>query len=137
MPQDIHHDVLQLTSPTSHKLSQECLSIRAITLTRRQGDKYTDNVKQVSYTYTNGKFTLSTASTITTLTGADGVITLPDGSLIVGGEGSIWKINPNTGAKQMANPGGVSYLTTLPTTTRKTSSGPLAITLLLPCQRSH
>ncbi len=65
-----------------------------------------DNVKQVPYTYTNGKFTLSTASTITTLTGADGVITLPDGSLIVGGEGSIWKINPNTGAKQMANPGG-------------------------------
>jgi hypothetical protein len=65
-----------------------------------------DNVKQVSYTYTNGKLTLSTGSTITTLAGADGIVTLPDGSLIIGGEGTTWKVNPKTGTNQTANPGG-------------------------------
>jgi hypothetical protein len=65
-----------------------------------------NNVNQVAYSYTNGKLTLSTSSNITTLAGADGIVTLPDGSLIVGGEGTIWKVNPKTGAHQPANPGG-------------------------------
>jgi hypothetical protein len=65
-----------------------------------------ENVKQISYTYTAGKFTLGTASTITTLPGADGILTLSDGTLIVGGEGTMWKVNANTGASQPANPGG-------------------------------
>src|SRR5205807_5227507 len=51
-----------------------------------------DNVKQVAYTYTAGKFTLGAISTITTVLGADGIVTIPDGSLIIGGEGATWKV---------------------------------------------
>jgi streptogramin lyase len=63
-------------------------------------------VRQVAYTYAAGKFTLGAISTITTVLGADGIVTTPDGSLIVGGEGTTWKVNPKTGTFQKTNPGG-------------------------------
>jgi hypothetical protein len=65
-----------------------------------------DNVKRVAYSYSAGKFTIGTISTITTVLGADGIVTVPDGSFVVGGEGTTWKIDGKTGATQRTNPGG-------------------------------
>lgn len=69
-------------------------------------DNDTPNIKRVTYGYDGTKFTISTPIPIATTVGADGITALPNGNLIIGGEGTqIYQLTPLPGGAKIASVG--------------------------------
>lgn len=95
----------------------------------------TPNVNSVNYTYndTSHSLTVSLPHPIATTPGADGIIFAPDGSLLVGGQGTgdVFKVDPTNGSYYGRSADGQSYHLALdPSGTKVYTSnfeGPLAV----------
>jgi hypothetical protein len=69
-------------------------------------DNTAPNIKRVSYSYDGTKFTIGTPIPIATTVGADGITPLPNGNLIVGGEGTqIYQLTPLPGGVKLVSVG--------------------------------
>jgi hypothetical protein len=61
------------------------------------------NVKRVAFRYDGKKFTLAASMPLATTTGADGIVTLPSGNIVVGSEGhQTFLLNPQPGPAKVA-----------------------------------
>lgn len=93
------------------------------------------DVNSVNYTYNDTSHTLSLAPphNVASTPGADGIIFAPNGSLLVGGQGTgnVYQVNPTNGSYSGASAAGASYHLSLdPSGTKVYTSnfeGPLAV----------